>query len=149
MRKSNFGNVENVNAIAVIFASCKLVKEEYEEVKQSAYGFEFWDGWDLINGLYISPSIEQINQEFNARLLEADKEFQERKDVADKTYLKIDFYLDIHNNPVYYGISVKFEKGQKPIVDYNNRGLIDPNIDQDTIDKIAKYMVANSLTTEE
>lgn len=33
MRKSNFGNVENVNAIAVIFASCKLVKEEYEEVK--------------------------------------------------------------------------------------------------------------------
>lgn len=103
----------------------------------------------MINGLYISPSVEQINQEFNTRLLEADKEFQERKDVADKTYLKIDFYLDIHNNPVYYGISVKFEKGKKPEVDYNNRNLMDPNVDQDIIDKIAKYMVANNLTTEE
>jgi lipoprotein len=149
MRKSNFGNIEKVNTVAITFASCKLVKEEWEEREPSDVGFDFWDDWDLVTGLYIPITENDIRAKFEEILADGDKEFQQRKDVADETYLKMDFYLNIHENPKYYGISAKFIKGQKPIVDYNDRGLMDPNVDQKVLDKIAKYMVANNLTTEE
>ena len=54
MRKSNFGNIEKLNTVAITFASCKLVKEEWEEREPSDVGFDFWDDWDLITGLYIN-----------------------------------------------------------------------------------------------
>ena len=55
MLKSKFGNLGKINTVAMTFASCKLVKEEYKEVAPNETGFKFWNGWELIGCLYNTP----------------------------------------------------------------------------------------------
>ena len=149
MLKSNFGNLEKINTVAMSFASCKLVKEEYQEVAPNETGFEFWNGWELIGCLYNTPKIEDIKNNIKDRIKFADEEYQTRDDIADGTYVNFEFYMDIHTEPKYYRACCKFWKGKEPELHLDDTVRINRELEQAVIDDIAKYGVKHNLIPEE
>ena len=149
MRKSNFGNLETVNTIAMSFASCKLVKEEYQPVEPNEIGWEFWNGWELIGCLHNTPKVEDIKNNIKDRIKFANKEYQTRDDIADGTYVDFEFYMDIHTEPKYYRAWCEFWKGREPEIHFDDVIRINRELEQAVIDDIAKYGVKHNLIPEE
>lgn len=149
MRKSNFGNIEKVNTVVMTFASCKLVKEEYQPVEPNETGFEFWNGWELIGCMYNTPKLEDIKNNINDRIKLANDEYQTRDEIVDGTYVNFEFYMDIHTEPKYYRVACKFWKGKEPEINFDDVLRINRELEQAIIDDIAKYGVKHNLLSEE
>ena len=149
MLKSNFGKLEKINTVVMSFASCKLVKEEYQPVEPNATGFEFWNGWELIGALYHTPKLEDIKNNVRDRIALADKEYQERDEIADGTYIDFEFYLDINTEPKFYRVWCKFWKGREPEIHFDNILRINVDLEQAVVDAIARYGVKHNLLPEE
>lgn len=148
MRKSNFGNLETVNTIAMSFASCKLVKAEYQPVEPNEIGWEFWNGWELIGCLHSTPKIEDIKNNIKDRIALANEEYQARPEIADGTYIDFEFYMDIHTEPKYYRAWCKFWKGREPEIHFDDVIRINRELEQAVIDDIARYGVKHNLIPE-
>lgn len=149
MLKSNFGNLGKINTVVMSFASCKLVKEEYQPVEPNATGFEFWNGWELIGALYHTPKLEDIKNNVRDRIALADKEYQERDEIADGTYIDFEFYLDVNTEPKFYRVWCKFWKGREPEIHFDNILRINVDLEQAVVDAIARYGVEHNLLPEE
>lgn len=150
MLKSNFGKLEKISTVVMTFASCKLVKEEYQPVEPNEIGWEFWNGWELIECLRDTPKIEDIKNNIKDRIALANEEYQARPEIADGTYIDFEFYLDVDTTePKYYRVWCKFWKGQNPEIHFDNILRIDVNLEQSIIDAIAKYGVEHNLLPEE
>lgn len=149
MLKSNFGKLEKINTVVMSFASCKLVKEEYQPVEPNVTGFEFWNGWELIGALYYTPKLEDIKNNVRDRIALADKEYQERDEIADGTYIDFEFYLDVNTEPKFYRVWCKFWKGREPEIHFDNILRINVDLEQAVVDAIARYGVEHNLLPEE
>ena len=148
MLKSNFGNLGKINTVVMSFASCKLVKEEYQPVEPNDTGFEFWNGWELIGALYHTPKLEDIKNNVRDRIALADKEYQERDEIMDGTYIDFEFYLDVNTEPKYYRVWCKFWKGREPEIHFDNILRINVDLEQAVVDTIARYGVEHNLLPE-
>ena len=148
MLKSNFGNLGKINTVVMSFASCKLVKEEYQSVEPNETGFEFWNGWELIGALYNTPKLEDIKNNIKDRIALANEEYQARPEIADGTYIDFEFYLDVNTEPKYYRVWCKFWKGADPEIHFDNILRINVDLEQAVVDAIARYGVEYNLLPE-
>ena len=149
MLKSNFGNLERISTVAMSFASCKLVKEEYKEVVPNETGFEFWNGWELIGALYNTPKLEDIKNNITDRIYLANEEYQTRDEIMDGTYVDFEFYLDVNTTePKYYRAWCKFWKGREPEIHFDNILRINVDLEQAVVDAIARHGVKHNLLPE-
>lgn len=150
MLKSNFGKLEKISAVTMCFASCKLVKEEYQEVVANETGFEFWNGWELVGALYNTPTLEDIRNNIKDRITLANDEYQARPEIADGTYIDFEFYLDVNTaTPKYYRVWCKFWKGKDPEIHFDNILRIDVELEQAVVDAIARYGVEHNLLPQD